>query len=412
MRFEFFIGRRYLRTRTRHAFISLVNGLSIASVAVGVMTLMVVIAVMSGTEYDITRRILGVQPHILLLHHGAPMTGYRKAAEKIRTMEGVASVTPFVYSQIMLRTAKGISGAMIKGVPPGTMGDIMTGPARVSATLKPLPGSNPIPVIIPGKALAQELGLKAGDSVDLISARATASLVSHVPAMKRFKVAGSFDSGFHDYDKAFAYIDIGQARKILRLGDSATGLDIRLDDVFSSGPIMEKINAELDFPYWAKDWRRSNRNLFASLKLQKTVMFIIFSLIVLVAGFCIASALIMTVTEKTRDIAILKAMGATRRSVGLIFVFKGLVIGLVGIGLGLGSGTVLCTLLARYHFIELPEDIYYFSTLPVRIEAMDVAAICAATLAVCPDGHPLPGPAGRPAQSRGRNQTVRRQQTG
>lgn len=383
MRFEFFIGRRYLRPRTRQAFISLVNALSVAAVALGVSTLMVVIAVMTGTEHDIMRRILGVQPHVLLLHHGAPMTGYRDAARQIQTVEGVATVTPFVYSQIMLRTAQGISGAMIKGIPPQSMGAVMTGPSRVTGSLAPGGGSTPIPALIPGKALAEELGLKVGDSVDLISPRGAGALISHVPAMRRFRVAGIFESGFHDYDKAFAYISLNQAQEILQVGDSATGLDIRLHDVLASDAVTEKINTLLTFPYWARDWRRSNRNLFASLKLQKTVMFIIFSLIVLVAGFCITSALIMTVTEKTRDIAILKAMGATRRSIGLIFVFKGLVIGLAGTALGLGAGFFLCTLLKRYPFIHLPEDIYYFSTLPVRIESMDVGFICASALAVC-----------------------------
>ena len=383
MRFEFFIGRRYLRTRTRQAFISLVNALSVAAVALGVMTLMVVIAVMTGTEYDITQRILGVQPHILLLRHGSPMTDYRNEAQRIRSMDGIASVTPFAYSQIMLRTAKGISGAMIKGIPPESMKNVMTGPARVTGTLATHRGPVPIPAIILGKTLAEELGLKTGDSVDLISARGVTSLVSHVPSMRRFRVEGVFDSGFHDYDKAFAYIALEEAQSILKIGDSATGLDIRIHDIFNSGPITETINAQLAFPYWARDWRRSNRNLFASLKLQKAVMFIIFSLIVLVAGFCIASALIMTVTEKTRDISILKAMGATRGSIGLIFVFKGLVIGIIGIAMGLSSGTILCTLLRHYRFIELPEDIYYFSTLPVRIEPMDVTVICASALAVC-----------------------------
>jgi lipoprotein-releasing system permease protein len=386
--FEYFIGRRYLGTRNRQAFISLINLLAIAAVTLGVTTLMVVIAVMTGTEHEMTSRILGVQPHILVLHHGAPMGDYRNAAARIESLKGVTSATPFVYSQIMLRTASGISGAMIKGIPPQAARDVMTGPGGLTSGLHFSTDADGgqtqrIPEIVLGKALAEELGLAAGDAVDLITARGTASLVSHVPAMRRFRVTGLFDSGFHDYDKAFAYVHMADAQDILKLGDKATGLDVRLADVFASEDIAKKINAELAFPYWARDWRRSNRNLFASLKLQKTVMFIIFSLIVIVAGFCIASSLIMTVTEKTRDIAILKAMGATKKSIGLIFVFKGMVIGLVGTLLGISAGYIICVLLRHYRFIQLPEDIYYFSTLPVRIEILDISVICAAALLVC-----------------------------
>jgi lipoprotein-releasing system permease protein len=201
--------------------------------------------------------------------------------------------------------------------------------------------------------------------------------------MKRFKVAGLFESGMYEYDKSLAYIHLNEAQKILRMGDSVTGIEVRVNDIYDASNIAETIAAGLGFPYWAKDWMRMNRNLFSALKLEKTVMFIILALIVLVAAFNIASTLIMMVMGKTRDIAILKAMGATDSSIRKIFIFKGMIIGFVGTALGVCMGFILCKLLEKYKFIELPGDVYYISTLPVRLESSMVFLIAAASMMIC-----------------------------
>ena len=210
------------------------------------------------------------------------------------------------------------------------------------------------------------------------------SPIGHIPSMKRFKVAGFFESGMYEFDGSFAYIHIKEAQKILRMTDAVTGIEVRVQDIYMAKRVAEKIISRLGFPYWARDWMQMNRNLFSALKLEKTVMFIILTLIVLVAAFNIASTLIMMVMAKTKDIAILKAMGATDKSIRKIFILKGMVIGTVGTTLGVCLGFILCTLLKHYNIHELTGDIYYFTTsLPVRMEALDVFLIVSATFVIC-----------------------------
>ena len=202
--------------------------------------------------------------------------------------------------------------------------------------------------------------------------------------MRRFEVTGFFESGMNEYDQTFAYIHLRDAQKILRLGDSVTGLDIRVTDIYEARSIAQEIIEKIGFPYWARDWMQMNRNLFKALKLERQVMFIILTLIILVAAFNIASSLIMMVMGKTRDIAILKAMGATERSVKKIFVLNGMIIGALGTLIGLGLGLVVCTVLKYFNIHELAGDIYYFSTrLPVKLEFVNVAMIIAAALLIC-----------------------------
>jgi lipoprotein-releasing system permease protein len=235
-----------------------------------------------------------------------------------------------------------------------------------------------------GRELARNLGVIEGDVIYLISLRGTLSPIGHLPAMKQFMVTGFFESGMYEYDQTFAYINIKDAQKIMRTGDAVTGLDIRVTDIYDARKVAQRIVAKLGFPYWAQDWMQMNRNLFKALKLERRVMFIILILIILVAAFNIASSLIMMVMGKTRDIAILKAMGATERSIRKIFVFNGMVIGCLGTILGLCLGLVVTAVLKRYDIHELTGDIYYFTTtLPVKLEFTDVVSIIAAALLIC-----------------------------
>ncbi len=381
MSFEYFIGARYLRAKQKQTFISLITFLAIAGVTVGVMALMVVIAVMSGFESDLKARILKGQSHILIMRHGGPFKNYRTVMDQVETVEGVEAATPFIYTQIMLRSSANVSGAVLRGIDPNTAGRVI--PNLDNIPLKPPPSSTE-PGIILGKELAGNLGVTVGDPVYLISPRGMMSPIGHIPAMKRFKVSGFFESGMYEYDGSFAYIHISDAQQILRMPEAITGLEIRVGDIYQAGKISDKIRTRLGFPYWTRDWMQMNKNLFTALKLEKTVMFIILTLIVLVAAFNIASSLIMMVMEKTRDIAILKAMGATNKSVRKIFVFKGMVIGALGTVLGVIFGSALCTILKHYKIVELTGDIYYFtSTLPVRLEILDVVLIVSATLVIC-----------------------------
>ena len=389
MGYELFIGGRYLRAKQRHAFISLITILSIAGVAVGVMALIVVIAVMAGFEADLKSRILGGQPQVIVKRHGGAFSDYNKVLKEIEQTEGVEAATPFILSQVMLRAKGGASGAVLRGIDPATAGRVMTTLQQVqlpdpSDTDSTRNTSGGIPGIVLGRELARNLGVIEGDVIYLISPRGMLSPIGHVPAMKQFRVTGFFESGMYDYDQTFAYIHIKDAQKLMRMGNSVSGIDIRVTNLYEAREISQKITSKLKFPYWSMDWMQMNRNLFKALKLERRVMFIILTLIILVAAFNIASSLIMMVMGKTRDIAILKAMGATERSIRKIFVFNGMVIGTFGTLLGLGLGLFLCFLLKHIDVHELAGDIYYFTTsLPVKLEFLNVASIIAAALLIC-----------------------------
>jgi lipoprotein-releasing system permease protein len=387
MSFEIFVGTRYLRAKQKETFISLITILSIAGVTVGVMALIVVIAVMAGFESDLKSRILGIESHLVIMRHGGHMTDYQETVKNVGSHEGVIAATPFIYTQTMLRSASGVSGAVLRGIDPDSVKDVINVFKDVVPPQKhdkmEAEQDNDVPSIVLGKELARRLGVTKSDTVYLISPAGILSPIGHVPAMKRFQVSDIFESGMYEYDGSLAFIHLEDAQKILRMVDSVTGIEVRVKDIYKAGDIAEKIVSELGFPYWARDWTQMNQNLFAALKLEKTVMFIILALIILVAAFNIASTLIMMVMEKTRDIAILKAMGATDKSIGKIFVIKGVVIGAIGTFIGVTLGFVLCKLLEKYKFIELPGDVYYITTLPVRMELLDIVLIATAAIVIC-----------------------------
>jgi lipoprotein-releasing system permease protein len=282
----------------------------------------------------------------------------------------------------MLRSAGGVSGAILRGVALekrsafDTLADRLPWEASAAASDAP-------PPIFLGKELARNLGAEPQDVVFLIAPGGSASGLQSNPAMLRFTVAGLVDSGMHEFDKHLAFTNLQDAQQAQGAGDAVTGVEVKVADIYAADRVAQRIADKVGFPFWARDWMRMNHNLFLNLKLQKTVMFIILTLIVLVAAFNIASTLIMMVMEKTKDIAILKAMGATDRSIRKIFVFKGMSIGAVGTLVGSGLGFVLCRLLGRYQIIDLPADVYYFSKLPVQLEWPDVLVITAATMLIC-----------------------------
>ena len=389
MAFEYFIGGRYLRARQKQAFINLITILSIAGVTVGVMALIVVIAVMTGFEADLKARILGGQSHVVVMRHGGPLTEYRKILSEVEKIDDVEGATPFIYTQGMLRSKSGASGVVIRGIDPNTAGRVIKTLKDVSlpymsATENSQSDQPTIPGIVLGKELARNLGVIQGDIIHLMSPRGMLSPIGHVPAMKQFKVTGYFESGMYDFDSSFAYIHLKAAQKLLRIGDAVTGIEVRVREIYKAREIATKLKDQLQFPYWTRDWMQMNKNLFRALKVERVVMFVILTLIILVAAFNIASTLIMMVMGKTRDIAILKAMGATNKSIRKIFVFNGMVIGLIGTGLGVVLGLLLCIGLKHYDIYELTGDIYYFTTtLPVKLEIVNVLAVIAAALIIC-----------------------------
>lgn len=386
--YEFNIAVRYLKAKRKQSFISLITFLSIAGVSVGVMALVVVIAVMSGAEADFRNRILGFQSHISVLRHGGHFTDYDFAKDVVAGVPDVIAVSPYISGQVLLRSAFGVSGASLRGVDPDVPVTIIDGydTKKLKKTLQMTPGDQSdgpaLPPIILGADLAMNIGVSVGDPIYLISPKGMISPMGQVPSMRKFRVAGLFKSHMYEYDAFFAYLSLEDAQNALRMKDSVSGLDIWVKDMYTAPEVRQTIIATLGNAFWAQDWMQINASLFSALKLEKVAMFVILILIVLVAAFNIASTLIMMVMEKTKDIAILKTMGATDRSIRRIFMYQGTIIGMIGTGIGVSLGLVLCFILTEWKFIELP-DVYMFATLPVLLEWQDVLAIAVSAMAIC-----------------------------
>lgn len=392
MTFESFVSLRYLLAKRRQTFISLITLISIAGVAVGVMALIVVLAVMNGFQEDLRSRILGITSHIVAGNYGGVMTNYRSVMKEIESVPGVVAVTPFTYAPVMLSSGTNVAGGILRGVDPATAYKVISIQeslirGNLSDLLPPSPADSSRPPdaspgIILGVEMANSLNVHQGEWVTVISPVGRLTPMGQVPRSKLFQVVGIIQSGMYEYDNQLAYVSIPAAQQFLGMGDAVTGIEVKIANIYDAAAIAAALRVRLGYSCWVRDWMQMNRSLFSALKLEKVVMFVILTLIVLVAAFNIISSLIMLVMEKTRDIAILKAMGATTASIRKIFVMEGLLIGVSGTILGLIGGFVLCGLLKRYHFIELPRDVYNLTTLPVKLEALDVAAIACSAIVI------------------------------
>lgn len=385
MFFERFVALRYLRAKRKQTFISLITFISIAGVTVGVMALIVVIGVMTGFDHDLKKKILSVNPHIVLMRHGASITNYQAVAAEVEAIPGVVSAQPFIYTQVMVSGPANISGGILRGL------DLAVIRRGGPEALKVQDGNfqaladtatTDLPQVAIGNELARNLGVFVGEPIRVISPLGTLTPMGRMPRVKRFQVAAIFHSGMYEFDSTLVYASIPRVQEFLGLGDRVTGIEVQVKDIYAADRLAATIQEKLGYPYHTRDWMRMNRSLFSALKLEKIAMFVILTLIVLVAAFNIASTLIMIVMEKTKDIAILKSMGATRQSIMRIFMLEGLIIGTVGTILGLLLGFGLCALLKRYEFIKLPSDVYYISTLPVKLMGLDVMLIAGAALLI------------------------------
>jgi lipoprotein-releasing system permease protein len=384
--FESFVALRLLKgVRHQRGFLSLSTFISVAGVGVGVMALIVVIGVMTGFDQDLKKKILSVNAHVIVLKRGAPVTDSKELAAKVKTVPGVVSAAPFIYTQVMYSAPGNISGGVIRGLDLATIR--RGGPPALKmvqgkfSDLADLSPDDPPRVAI-GNELARNLNLSLGDYLNIVSPLGTLTPMGRMPRMKAFRVSAVFHSGMYEFDSSLVYTSIPRLQAFLGLGQRVTGLEVEVKDIYDAGEVGLAIQQKLGPGYYTKNWMQMNRSLFSALKLEKIAMFIILTLIVLVAAFGIASTLFMMVMRKTRDIAILKSMGATRQSIMQIFIVNGLVIGGVGTTLGLGLGLGLCALLKRYQFIKLPRDVYYIATLPVQIQGLDLLAIIGAAMAI------------------------------
>ena len=381
MSFETFFSLRYLKAKRKQGFISVITGISILGITIGVMSLIVVLAVMNGFREDLMKKILGVNSHLLILSYNAGIKDRKAVMEKALKVDGVLSATPFIYSEVMVKHAGNISGAILRGLDPSTVGDVI----NINSMLKK--GSIDVlntssQGIIIGSELSKQIGALSGDFITLVSPIGKLTPLGRVANEETFQITAIFESGMYEYDSKMIFLSLPDAQDFLSLGDEVTGIELKVNDIHKSDTIGKIVQEDLGYPYWTKDWKMMNKSLFSALKLEKVTMFIILIMIVLVGALNIISSLVMLVMEKTRDIAILRTMGASSKSIMSIFIFQGLFVGLIGTFLGLISGSFLCQLLARYKFIKLPPDVYYITTLPVRMEWMDVASIAVAAIVI------------------------------
>lgn len=389
MPFELLIGLRYLKAKRRSTFISIITFISTAGVTLGVMALIVVLAVMTGFEEDLKEKILGTNAHIVVIRNGAPMEEYRAVIEKLKGFKGVQAATPFIYNQVMLSSGKNVSGVVLRGIDVASDKQV----TRLSSSIvegnideldpKMGRGADTTPGLMVGKELAKHLNLFLGDKVNVISPMGNITPLGMMPRMKPFRVTGIFNTGMFEYDSTLAYVSLNQAQRFFDLGDTVTGIQLKVEDVYHTDELARSINREMGVNFYARDWMQMNKNILFALKTEKIVMFIILTLIVLVAAFGIASTLFMIVMEKNRDIAILKSMGATAASIMKIFVLEGLIIGIIGTLIGVASGLLVALNLETViNVIQnitgqnfFSKDIYYLDRFPSLVVPSDVLLI-------------------------------------
>jgi len=382
--FELVLGLKYVRSRGRRSNLSLFVWIGIGGVFLGVSALIVVLATMTGFQDGIKDKIIAAQPHILVVENGARgMADAGAVAARLTPVPGVHSATPFVLQQALF-TVQG--GGATGGLLRGTDLDAPAVRASIAAQLKGgsldplLKGTEP--ALLLGRELARTLGVIPGDRVTVISPQGAMTAVGLVPKMRRFLVAGFVEVGMYEHDASLAYTTLAAAQEFAGLGDRVTGVEVKLDDPFEAKTVGRRLAAAAGASYWIRDWMDMNRNLFAALQLEKLALFVIVTIIVLVAGFAIIGHLILLVAEKRKEIGILKAMGATSSSIGAIFLSAGMLIGFVGTVAGSAFGLAIIWLQNTYKIIRLAGDVYQIDYLPMKLSGGDFALVIGATLVI------------------------------
>jgi len=376
MSFEWFISLRYLRAKREQKFISLISIISVLGVAVGVLALIVVLSVYTGFTEGLRDQIIGINAHALVQRFGGTIREPEIIREKIAQVAGVKATTPYIYAQALISAGSNSSGIVLRGIDPTTAAKVIAIEDEMkSGHLSDLENKNDLPGIILGSALAKRLRVNNGQNIRLISPNGPLSPLGVLPKIRTCRVTGLFETGMYEYDSTMGFISLETARALAGLDNGVHGIEVRVNDVEQADITANAIRDQLGPGFSVRDWMQINKNLFAALKLEKVGIFIALDLIILVAALNIISALIMVVMEKKRDIAILKSMGATTKSIMQIFFYQGMLIGISGTLLGTLGGLGLCTILKRYPIIELPQNVYPMSTMPIKVVPLEVATI-------------------------------------
>lgn len=381
MRYEIFVALRYLKSRRKQALISLVTAISIFGIALGVAALIVSVSLMTGFQEEIQNKILGATAHVLIYPYESKyLYRWKEIVEKIKQIEGVKRVMPVIYEKGLLAGISATEGAVIKGIDVNPsfiekqslnefFGKIVLG------DISKLFEEGAPPKILLGEGLAASIGAFQGDIITLISMKGTLSPFGLLPKMKRLEVAGIFKYGMFEYDNSWAYLPLPVAQKIFNMEDAVTLIEVRLFDIYKAEEIAEGINKIFNREVIVDTWMNQNKSLFSAMKLEKIMLFITLTLIVIVAAFNIISNLVLMVMEKNKDIAILMSMGATKNSIMKVFMYQGLLIGFIGTTIGSIIGLAISYFFDKYKLIHLPQDVYFIASLPFRIYLTDVLLI-------------------------------------
>ncbi|MBD3233157.1 MAG: lipoprotein-releasing ABC transporter permease subunit [candidate division Zixibacteria bacterium] len=383
MQYELFIASRYMRSREKSRFISIVTFISIGGISVGVAALIIVLSVMNGFESDIRKKIVGTTSHITVssfdrqgLHPDDSLY------DKILGVKGVVAASPVVQGKIAISSPYGSDGVVVRGVDPvknKVVSDIHENMIVGSFEF----GDREKPGIVLGVSLADNLNVNVGDRVTVFSLNeADFDPLTSRPVANHYYVEGLFETGMYEYDGSLVYMSLEEAQWLFGMGEQVSFIDVKTQNIYEAASIAKKIDNELGYLYFASDWSRTHKNLFSWMTLEKWAMFLALSLIIAVAGFNIISNLIMIVLEKKKDIGILRALGAQRTAIRKIFIIKGLMVGIIGLLSGSILGLFLCFLQNEYSIISLPAEIYFINKLPVKIDPLDLIGIVGITLII------------------------------
>ena len=387
---ELFIGLRYTRAKRKTHFVSFIAFISIAGVSLGVFALIVVLSVMNGFGNELRDRTLSMTSHATITGFDGTVSNWQQNAELAKQTPGVVSAAPYIRKEVMLSNGRRVSGALVRGIDPDAEKTVSTVASKmVSGELGNLQAGDYGIVI--GRELANALGVYEGDRLTVITPEASVTAVGIMPRLRRFKVVGVFEVGMHEFDSAMAYIHIADAAKLFHLDEGkVNGIRLKLTDLFEAQRITRELDKVFGEEYWIRDWTRQHSNFFKALKTEKTVMFIILLMVIAVAALNIVSTLMMTVTDKEADIAILRALGMTPGSIMTIFIIQGTVIGMFGTLIGVAAGIpvalnvfeIVSWLEQLFNTDFLPSDVYYISDITAEVRPREVITYAVAAFTI------------------------------
>ena len=384
MGFEYFIARRYLKSRRREHFISFISLISILGIAIGVAALDFVLSMMNGFETEVRQRIIDTTAHITVYNYNADgFYNWQELASRVKSVPGVVATAPNIFYKSVVGSSQANDGIFVKGIIPEE--EIKVSHLKdnmIAGKLVLDDPSDSLPGILVGRELASTLGVRVHDDIVLDSLKSKKLTLTLQPKYKKFRVTGIFETGMNEYDANLAYISIPMAQDLFKLDSMVTGLQVQVRDFYVSKAIAKSIEETLGEPYYAVDWSERHKNLFGWMTLEKYGMSIVVGLIIAVAAFNIVTTLIMLVLEKRKDIAIMKSMGSTRGQVMKIFVIQGSLLGVLGTLIGTAVGLSVCLLQQEFHFVSIPGEIYFISTLPIDIRPHEIIIVAAVSILI------------------------------